>query len=163
VDSRAGTAPFTQDIVRHYASRENQRKQVGLAELGHRIISHVFRLSLIPDFQNQCVDVYWFAVSGVVAALFWKRSTKYGAYASILSVVVLWLYFFLKGSETIGDAGLMPVAVILAVSAAAMVIGSLLTKPPDEATLQKFFATDGYIGSGRSIREAEKAKLSVIK
>jgi hypothetical protein len=33
----------------------------------------------------------------------------------------------------------MPVAVILAVSAAAMVIGSLLTRPPDRAVVERFF------------------------
>jgi sodium/proline symporter len=99
----------------------------------------------------------------VAAAIFWKRSTKYGAYASILSVVILWLYFFLKGSETIGDAGLMPVAVILMVSAAAMVIGSLLTKPPEEATLQKFFATDGYVKAGKELLESEKLRRQRVQ
>ncbi len=33
----------------------------------------------------------------VVAALFWKRSTKHGAFAAVLSVVVMWIYFFIQG------------------------------------------------------------------
>ena len=33
----------------------------------------------------------------------------------------------------------MPVVVILAASAVAMIVGSLLTKPPAKATIDKFF------------------------
>jgi SSS family solute:Na+ symporter len=77
----------------------------------------------------------------VAAAVFWKRSTKYGAFASIASVAVLWTYFFTRGWQTpgytLGD-GIMPVAVILAVSAAAMVVGSLATRPPDRAVVDRF-------------------------
>jgi solute:Na+ symporter, SSS family len=79
----------------------------------------------------------------VVAAIFWKRSTKWGAFASTVSVVVLWIFFVIRGWEspnyTIADTGIMPVAVIFLVSAAAMVTGSLLTRPPGRATLDKFF------------------------
>ena len=75
----------------------------------------------------------------------WKRSTKYGAFASVISVVVLWIYFFIQGWEapgyTVGGTGIMPVAVILAVSVVAMIIGSLLSKPPDSSIIQKFFLT----------------------
>ena len=35
--------------------------------------------------------------------------------------------------------GVMPVAVILAVSAAAMILVSLATKPPDRAVVDRFF------------------------
>ena len=79
----------------------------------------------------------------VLAALFWKRSTKYGALSSIASVAVLWIYFFTKGWQTpgytVGGTGIMPVAVILAASAAAMIVGSLLTKPPESAVVRRFF------------------------
>ena len=79
----------------------------------------------------------------VVAALFWRRSTKQGALAAILSVALLWTYFFFQGWQTpgytVGGTGLMPVAVILAVAALAMVVVSLLTRPPDAAVVGKFF------------------------
>ena len=68
----------------------------------------------------------------VVAAIFWKRSTKWGALASTLTVAVLWIYFVFHGWEdadyTIGGTGVMPVAVILLASTAAMIVGSLLTR-----------------------------------
>ena len=38
-----------------------------------------------------------------------------------------------------GGTGLMPVAVILAVATLAMVVVSLLTRPPDAAVVGKFF------------------------
>lgn len=79
----------------------------------------------------------------VVAAVFWKRSTKWGAFASTISVVVLWIYFISLGWKsadyTIADSGVMPVAVILIVSTIAMIAGSLLTQPPKQETLEKFF------------------------
>jgi solute:Na+ symporter, SSS family len=80
----------------------------------------------------------------VVAALYWKRSTKYGAYASIISVIVLWIYFFMKAgmseTYTVGNTGMMPVAMLFAVSAGCMILVSLLTKAPETATLMKFFS-----------------------
>ena len=79
----------------------------------------------------------------VAAALFWKRSTREGALAAIVSVVVLWIYFFNQGSQTpgytVGGTGVMPVVVILAVSTTAMVVVSLITKPPEESVIQSFF------------------------
>ena len=85
----------------------------------------------------------------VVAALFWRRSTKTGALASILSVAVLWTWFLVDGWSTpnypVGGTGIMPAAVILAVSATAMIVVSLLTRPPDRAIVDRFFrpALDG--------------------
>ena len=88
----------------------------------------------------------------VMAALFWKRSTKHGAMASLFSVVVLWLYFFMQGSETagytVGGTGLMPVAVIVAASALVMVVVSLLTKPPPAAVIERFFPSSPVQADG---------------
>ena len=79
----------------------------------------------------------------VVASVFWKRSTKYGALASISSVVILWIYFFKQGWEnpgyTIAESGVMPVGVMLVVSALAMIVGSLITKPPEDGRLKRLF------------------------
>ena len=62
----------------------------------------------------------------------------------MLSVVVLWIYFFLPGpGYTLGGSGVMPVAVMLVVSAVVLVAVSLVTKPPAPATLDKFFPTAG--------------------
>ncbi len=74
--------------------------------------------------------------------MFWRRSTKYGALACVLTVVVLWTYFFTQGwgnrAYTVGDTGLMAVAVILAASSLAMIVGSLLTAPPEDERVNRF-------------------------
>jgi SSS family solute:Na+ symporter len=79
----------------------------------------------------------------IVAALFWRRSTKVGAFASLLTVAALWTYYFIQGwgqpDYSVGGTGVMPVAVIVTASALAMVAGSLLSRPPGDAILRKFF------------------------
>ena len=62
----------------------------------------------------------------------------------MLTVVGLWSYFFFQGwglpDYSVGGTGVMPVALITLASAAAMVGGSLLSKPPDQQTVDRFFA-----------------------
>jgi hypothetical protein len=43
----------------------------------------------------------------------------------------------------LGGTGILPVALVLAVSIVALVVVSLLTRPPGEATLAIFFSHDG--------------------
>ncbi len=147
---------FTHDIIRHYRVRVAPAT-VELSEGGQVLVGRLFvfgilcltyLLSLILNRSIFKLAVWSFTGFAslfpiVIAALFWRRSTKYGAFASIFSVVVLWIYFFLQGWQapgyTVGGTGIMPVAVILAVSAVAMLVGSLISKPPDPAVIQKFF------------------------
>jgi SSS family solute:Na+ symporter len=78
----------------------------------------------------------------VFAAVFWKRVTKAGAYASIVAATVSWFYFFAQsgyGSELVLGPGIMPVAVCFACSAVALIVVSLVTRPPSEETVRKFF------------------------
>jgi len=83
----------------------------------------------------------------VFAAVYWKRASLGGAIGSIACTVVTWFYFFyqdifLKMGEGKGEflvADVMPVTFIFLASAAGMVIGSLMTKPPSKETLDKFF------------------------
>ena len=69
------------------------------------------------------------------ATLFWPRATAAGAAASILSVVMLWCYFFWdslasEGAYSIGGTGLMPVAVIVPAAALTLVFVSLRRPQP---------------------------------
>ena len=144
---------FTHDIVRHYGFHDqmSQKQQIRVGRFFVAgILSVTYLLSLISNRSIFKLAVWSFTGFSslfpiVVAALYWKRSTKYGVFASIGSVTVLWSYFFLKGWQTpgytVGDTGVMPVAVILAVSAVALVSVSLMTKPPHPLTIQKFFPT----------------------
>lgn len=142
---------FTQDVVRHYGfhDRMSESQQILVGRLFMvAILVATFLLSRVTDRSIFKLGVWCFTGFAalfpvVVAAVFWKRSTKWGAFASTISVVVLWLYFISIGWKsadyTIADTGVMPVAVILLVSAAAMIVGSLLTRPPKQETLDKFF------------------------
>ncbi|MDA2925684.1 sodium:solute symporter family protein [Acidobacteria bacterium AH-259-G07] len=146
---------FTQDIVRHYGfhDRMSEKQQVLVGRLfvvGILVVTYL--LFLISNRSIFRLGIWSFSGFSalfpiVVAALFWKRSTKYGAFASVFSVVVLWIYFFLQAGRaedyTIGGTGVMPVAVILAVSTAAMILFSLLSKAPDQAVIEKFFPSGG--------------------
>ena len=148
---------FTQDIVRHYGfnDRMSERQQITVGRLFTvGILVVTFLLSLVMDRSLFKLGVWCFTgfaalLPVVVAAIFWKRSTKWGAFASTVSVAVLWIFFVIRGWEspnyTIAGTGIMPVAVIFLVSAAAMIVGSLLTRPPGRATLDKFFPREGAV------------------
>ena len=142
---------FTQDIVRHYGYQDSMsdRQQV-LA--GRAFVTGILAVTyVIFLFSNTSIFAMgtW-SFTGfaalfpvVAAALFWKRSTVAGATASVLTVAVLWTYFFSQGwgdsGYTVGGIGLMAVSVITPASALAMIIVSLMTSPPDEQRLAKFF------------------------
>ncbi len=145
---------FTQDIVRHYGFRDymSERQQVLYGRLFVALVLVVtYILSLTTDRSIFKLGVWSFTGFAalfplVAAALFWRRSTKYGAAAALVTVACLWTYFFQIGWEspghTLGDTGIMPVAVILAASTVAMIIGSLLTRPPDKSVVDRFFPSN---------------------
>ena len=142
---------FTQDIVRHYGfhDRMSERQQVLYGRVFVvAILVVAYILSLVSNRSIFRLGIWCFTgfaalLPVVVAAIYWRRSTKHGGFASVLSVIVLWIYFFLKSGRsedyTVGDTGIMPVAVILTVSALTMIVVSMITRAPEEATLKKFF------------------------
>ena len=147
---------FTHDIVRPYIMKSgkgqmSEKQQVWVGRLfvvGIISITYIISLFAKPSIFRLAIWSFT-GFSGlfpiVVAALFWKGSTKSGIFASVFSVVVLWLYFFLRYWNTSGysvaGTGIMPVAVILIVSALTLIVVSLLTKPPSSDTIDKFFNT----------------------
>jgi SSS family solute:Na+ symporter len=78
----------------------------------------------------------------VFAALYWKRVTSKGAIASILATAATWLYLFADsnwgGTEKL-FLGMMPAASIVCASAVTLVVVSLLTKPPAQEVIERFF------------------------
>ncbi len=142
---------FTQDIVRHYGyhDRMSERQQVLAGRLfvvGLLLLA--FLLSLVTGRSIFSLGVWSFTgFAGLlplaVAALFWRRSTKAGAFASLATTVVLWIWFFVQGwgnpDYTVGGSGVMPVAVVLLGSMAALIAVSLLTRPPTDRVLTRFF------------------------
>ncbi|MEM7350417.1 MAG: sodium:solute symporter family protein [Acidobacteriota bacterium] len=150
---------FTQDIVRHYSERKagheamSDRQQVLAGRVFVIVLLVVtYLLSLVAKTSIFGLAVWSFTGFSalfplVLAAIFWRRSTRQGAIAAILTVVALWIYFFLDGWQTpgytVGGTGIMPVAVIFFASATVLVIVSLATRPPSEATIRRFFPQAG--------------------
>ncbi len=142
---------FTNDIVVHYCGKDRftERQIVWLARLFVvLVVATTFGLSLITTQGVFSLGIWCFTGFSslfplVVAALYWPRLTAAGAYASIMSAAVLWCYYFAKsdfGQNGLYNVGqVMPVAVIMAGAAVALVVVSLATRPPSHATLSKFF------------------------
>jgi SSS family solute:Na+ symporter len=144
-------AMFTQDIVRHYGfhDRMSERGQVLAGRLfvvGILLLTYV--LSLLVDRSIFKLGIWSFTgFAGlfpvVLAALFWKGSTRHGVLASIVSVAALWGWFFVKGTSapgyTVGGTGIIPAAVIVVVAALVLVAVSLATRPPARQVLDRFF------------------------
>ncbi len=142
---------FTQDIVRHYGfhDRMSEKQQVLYGRIFVLLIlTGTYILSLFSGRSIFRLGIWSFTgFAGlfpvVVAALFWKRSTKAGAFACISTVAILWLYFFVQAGKsetyTIGGTGIMPVAIITVASAVVMIVVSLFTTAPESPVLYKFF------------------------
>jgi SSS family solute:Na+ symporter len=84
----------------------------------------------------------------ILGAIYWKRTTLAGAVSSIGVTVVTWGVLFYRdiiaakapgADEELLIAGMMPVTLIIAASAITLVVVSLVTRPPSESTLRKFF------------------------
>ena len=142
---------FTHDII--------GRRTKGVSRQDPRVVSTgrwfvvlllvaTYLLSLISDRSIFRLGVWSFTGFAslfpiVVAALYWRRSTKQGAWSSIATVAVLWTYFLARSwsdpSYSVGGTGVMPVAVILGAAIIAMVAGSLSSSPPAKGNVDRFF------------------------
>ena len=152
---------FTTDIVVHYAgeSRFSDKQKVILARLFIvAIVAITYLFSLAEPRRVFQMGVWCFSgFSGlfplVLAAVYWPRLTAAGAAASVLAMVASWFYLFRQSGFgmipnysvdiTIGGQQFqtMPVATIFLCSTLALIVVSLLTKPPSKSTLSKFFPT----------------------
>jgi SSS family solute:Na+ symporter len=142
---------FTNDIVLH-RSEEGKYTDKQIIQIARLFVIAIVAITYILSivlFRQNIFDLAVWSFSGfaaltpvVFAALYWKRATKAGAFASVIAATGSWLVLFAMsgwGGEYIIGPGIMPVAICFAASASAMIIVSLFTAPPSEATIQKFF------------------------
>lgn len=171
---------FSQDVFAHYggAKRFGERAQVWTGRIFVILITALaYLIGLrLEDKAGIFELAIRFAFSGfaalapvMLAALFWKRSTRWGALAANV-----WVGFAMAGTwwlheatvalapkpgqalvpifPALGDLllrspsnvlvfGYLPVLPMVLGSALFMVVGSLLTRPPGRATLEKYFPT----------------------
>lgn len=153
---------FTNDIVAHHLGKDrlSDRRRV---LLGRGFVIAIVAISYSIGLTNtqSVFDLGVWCFTGfaslfpvLFASLYWKRSNRQGAIASVLTVAVLWLAFLpsvlgKKAGEEFLIFGMMPVTFIIALSTLVLVVVTLLTPPPDPATVEKFFPAAGRF-KGRS-------------
>jgi len=148
---------FTHDIVLHLVRKDrfSDRQKVLLGRgFIVLVITITYLLSLLTppnifDLAVWCFSGFASLFPLVFAAVYWRRLTRAGAYASVLVMVATWIPLFYDGlilptrEHRLKDDylvfGMMPVAIIFAASAAALVIVSLLTRPPEQRVVDRFF------------------------
>jgi SSS family solute:Na+ symporter len=167
---------FTEDIFAYYGgkARFGERAQVWTGRafiVGVTVVAYVIALTLKDS--NIFDLAIRFAFSGyaalapvMIAALFWKRSTKYGAFAATIWVAATTIFFWWLLSHTdgikpppgkfvqihpeMGDLllrspsnvlvyGYLPVVPMVLGSALLMIGVSLMTPAPSSATIEKYF------------------------
>ncbi len=142
---------FTNDIAIEFMGKDrlSDRQKV---RLGRAVVAAVATMAYLCSLSGPrsvftlgvwCFSGYAALFPLAVAAIYWRRATKQGAIASLSVTVVLGALFF-RASNYGGDPsylfmGMLPAATMVAASAAALVVVSLLTSPPSRQTLDKFF------------------------
>lgn len=143
---------FTNDIVAHYMGKERFTDKQ-LLTIGRMFVVGVvivtYFISLTEPRAVFKLGVWCFAGFAslaplTLAALYWKRATRAGAFASILAAGITWFWMFRESDYGNVEGylvwGMNPVAPIVLASTATLLIVSLATRPPSATTIQKFFA-----------------------
>ncbi|WP_372724825.1 sodium:solute symporter [Novipirellula sp.] len=152
---------FTTDIVVHYAGKDRfSDRQIVLISRCFivAVVAITYVLSLTDVAQARVFQLGIWCFSGfsslfplALLAVYWPKLTKWGAYAGVITAFATWCVLFAQsdfakienwsvdipwGDDVIRT---MPVATMFLASAIATIVVSLMTKPPSDATLQKFF------------------------
>lgn len=156
---------FTHDIVDHYARQGSMTDRQRLLTGRFFVVLVVLASWLLALMLKSVQPIFGLAVwcfSGfaalfplVFAALYWKRTTKWGAYASILAGIGLGVYYYIeinhktnwsgRGEPLVhyhlfgADIGIVPAMPMVLLAAVVLVLVSLVTPRPSSATVEKFF------------------------
>jgi len=150
---------FTNDIVvrKFGANRFSDAQKIWIARgFILAVVAGTYFLALALMNSAHVFDLGVWCFSGfaglfplVVAALYWKRTTAAGAFACVISTVLVWGILFYRdiiapkqagaASDEALILGVMPVAIIITLSTLSLVLVSLVTKKPGDETIRKFF------------------------
>ncbi|MEM6690942.1 MAG: sodium:solute symporter family protein [Planctomycetota bacterium] len=157
---------FNNDIYTHYFGKDriSDKQQVFMTRMFIiGIVAVTYLLSLGNPRSVFALGVWCFSGFSalfpiVFAALYWKRLTAAGAISGVFAAITSWVVLFYQGTKVPTAQGglskfvleipssvdgepyeLMPVVAMVVSSAITMVVVSLITPPPSEATLKKFF------------------------
>lgn len=142
---------LTRDVYLRYLNPEATEKQILLISRVLVLILGLIAFLLVSQFKTvlnaafTAYNIYGTSITpALLSAFLWKRATKEGAVASIItgaSVTITWTYFLPSWS---GFVDLSPFLQELTYPAAtlsicALVIVSLFTPPPEKEDLDQFF------------------------
>ena len=142
---------LTRDVYSRYINPGASEKQILLISRGLVLGLGIIAFLLVSQFKTvlnaafTAYNIYGTSITpALLAAFLWKRATKQGAIASIItgaSVTIIWTYFL---PDWDGFINLNPFLQELTYPAAglsvlALVIGSLLTPAPLPESLKQFF------------------------
>ena len=142
---------FTNDIVVHYGGKDrfNDRQKILMARCFIiAIVAVTYGFSLFEPRRVFTLGVWCFSGFSslfplVLGALYWRRMTLTGAFLGVLAAIGSWIYLFAQSdfgaNPHYSTFGMMPVAVMVACSTAGVVLGSLISQPPDDEHLARFF------------------------
>ena len=138
---------FTEDVFTFYGgtARFGENVQVQTGRIFVVVLTLIAYLIALRAPQGIFDIAVQFAFSGyaalsplLFAALFWRRSTKWGALA-----VTLWVAFAVIYTWRVPGAlawyGLLPVVPMTLISCALMAVVSLMTPPPSTQTIRRYF------------------------
>lgn len=147
---------FSTDVLNYFFGRDRftDRQQVWIARgFIVAIVAVTYWLSLYEPPSVFALGVWCFTGFAslfplVLAALYWRRLTAAGAHASVIVMFAVWLYLFWESefgknrAYVVNVAGYetMPVLWTFLAATIALVGVSLLTQPPSDKTLRKFFS-----------------------
>ncbi|MBA65168.1 MAG: hypothetical protein CMG55_05140 [Candidatus Marinimicrobia bacterium] len=142
---------LTRDVYLKHINSNASEKQILLIIRILVLVLGLFAFLLVSQFATvlnaafTAYNIYGTSITpALLAAFLWKRATNEGAISSIITgttVTVIWTYFLPNWS---GFKGLHPFLQELTYPAAclsimALVIVSLVTKPPEQKVLNQFF------------------------
>ncbi|SVA38886.1 uncharacterized protein METZ01_LOCUS91740, partial [marine metagenome] len=152
---------FTNDIVipikgKDYYSDADKVKLARCFVVGVVAVAYVLSLLLanssVFNLGVWCFSGFTALFPILFAALYWKRVTEVGAYACIGVTTVLWFYWFQQsgwGSDKgYSVLGMLPVAPLTLASTTALIAGSLLSRPPENRLVNRFFPRASSDGRG---------------
>ena len=184
---------FTKDVFGHYGGKAKygERGSVIFARGFILAVTGIAYLVALATPESIFELAVRFAFSGfaamapvMIAALFWKRSTKYGALASTLWVAG-WLFLtwylqrisdgtapkpgqpptllfaalghlFERSTANVMVYGFLPVVPMVLGSALLMIVVSLVTPPPSQRTVERYFSMESSAspGAGAGLKPA---------
>lgn len=144
---------FTNDIIlpwkgKDYFSDADTVKIARYFVVGVVVVAYLLSLALMKTASVFNLGMWCFSGFSalfpiVFAALYWKRATAVGAYACIAVTAVLWILWFQESGYGANKGftvlGMLPMAPLTIASALALIIGSLVSRAPEERQINKFF------------------------